>query len=104
MAAETYTVLRGPTVRNYGTQEDVTQVKTLVLASDATADATDTFAIDLAVYGGSLLWGVLGFKHTTDNSVIVTENPTSAVVGTTVTLTVPAGTDNDPRQYVIYFQ
>jgi hypothetical protein len=104
MAAETATFLRGPSVRNYTTQEDISQIKTIVLASDNTADATDTFSIDIAVYGGSLVWGVLGFKHTTDNSVIVTENPTSSVTGTTLTLTVPAGTDNDPRQFVIYYQ
>jgi hypothetical protein len=104
MAAETYTILRGPSVLNTGTQDTVSQVKTIVLASDATVDATDTLSIDIAPYGGSLVWGVLGFKHTTDNSVIVTENPVSAVVGTTLTLTIAAGTDNDPRQYVIFYQ
>jgi hypothetical protein len=103
MAVETPIFLRGPSVRNGAFQRDIHQVKTVVLETPNTVDAANTLAVDLSLYGGSLLWGVLGFKHTTDGSVIVTENPTTAVVGTTATLTVPAGTDDDPRIYVVFF-
>ena len=68
-----------------------------------TVDAADTLAVDLTLYGinATGLMGVLGFKHTTDDSVMVQEQPTTAVSSGTLTLTVPAGTDNDPRFYLI---
>lgn len=74
----------------------------IMVQTKNTVDAADTLTVDLSKYGGNQLIGVLGFKHTTDNSVMVQEQPTTAVSGTTVTLTVPAGTDNDPRFYIIW--
>lgn len=73
-----------------------------IVQTKNTADAADTLAFDMADYGGNQLIGVLGFKHTTDNSVMVNEQPTSSVTGTTLTLTVPSGTDNDPRFYIVW--
>lgn len=78
-------------------------VRSLYIETANTADAADTVAIDLANYGGSTFLGYIGNKHTTDDSVIVTENPTTAVSGTTVTLTIPAGTDNDKRVIVLFY-
>ena len=76
---------------------------TIVVKTIDTADAADTIAVDLTKYGISAtgLVGVLGFKHTTNNSVMVQEQPTTAVSAGVITLTVPAGTDNDARFYEI---
>lgn len=68
-----------------------------------TVDAGDTLTVDLTKYGiaATGLIGVRGDKHTTDNSVAVQEDPTTSVSAGVVTLTVPAGTDNDARFYTI---
>ena len=84
-------------------QRGVFKVKCLIVETASTVDATDTFKIDLATYGGSRLLTVDGCRHTTDNSVIVTENPTTAVSGTVITFAVPAGTDDKKRIAKIYF-
>lgn len=77
--------------------------KMLLVQTKNTVDATNTLAITLANYGigPAGLIGVLGFKHTTDNSVMVAEQPTTAVSAGVLTITVPSGTDNDPRYYII---
>ena len=78
-------------------------LKKIVVQTRNTVDAGDTIAITLADYGISAtgLLFVLGFKHTTDNSITVTEEPTTAVSAGVLTITVPAGTDNDMRIYEI---
>lgn len=74
-----------------------------MICTKNTVDATDTIAITLANIGISPkgLIGVYGWKHTTDNSVSVKEFPTTAVSSGVLTITVPGGTDNDPRFYMI---
>jgi hypothetical protein len=91
------------------TDIDVTEVnpnaglKTVVVQTRNTVDAADTIAITLADYGihatGLLI--VEGWKHTTDNSVIVEENPTTEVSAGVLTITVPSGTNDDMRIYRI---
>jgi hypothetical protein len=93
MAAVTGTVTRAYPQGNLG--------MLLVTAPDTT-DAADTVAVNLATYGLAVFVGVQGFSHTTTGSVVVTENPTTSVSGTTVTLTIPAGTNNDARCWIIY--
>ncbi|NOR84825.1 hypothetical protein GQ473_01800 [archaeon] len=75
----------------------------IVIKTINTADAADTLTVDLTKYGikADGLLGVVGFKHTTDNSVMVQEQPTTAVSSGTLTLTVPAGTDDDARFYLV---
>ena len=75
----------------------------IVIKTINTADAADTLTVDLTKYGikADGLLGVLGFKHTTDNSVMVQEQPTTSVSTGTLTLTIPAGTDNDARFYLV---
>lgn len=91
------------------TDVDVTEVspnaglKKILVQTRNTVDAADTIAVTLGDYGindDGLLY-VLGFKHTTDNSVMVQEQPTTAVSSGVLTITVPAGTDNDLRLYEI---
>ena len=75
----------------------------IVIRTINTADAADTLTVTLTDYGISAtgLIGVVGFKHTTDNSVSAQEQPTTAVAAGVLTLTIPAGTDNDSRFYLI---
>lgn len=79
------------------------QIVQAMVLSKNTVDATDTLAYSLAKLGISAegLIGVYGWKHTTDNSVSVKEFPTTSVSSGTLTLTVPGGTSNDPRFYLI---
>lgn len=102
MAAVTATILQGSIVaRNL--QRDVYGIKCLTVETANTVDSGDTFTVDLANYSGSTFLGVSGCKHTTDNSVVVVENPTTSVSSTTITFTVPAGSDDDKRVAKIYF-
>lgn len=75
----------------------------IVIKTIDTVDAADTLTVDLTKYGISAtgLVGVLGFKHTTNNSVMVQEQPTTSVSSGTLTITVPSGTDNDARFYFV---
>ena len=64
-----------------------------------TVDAADTVAITLATHGISAtgLLAVSGWVHTTDGSVITTEAVTTSVTAGVLTVTIPAGTNNDFR-------
>jgi hypothetical protein len=65
-------------------------------------DATDTVTVDMfKEFGIKKLLGIKGFKHTTNNSVVVTEDPTCTVDQESAVLTVPAGSDNDMRVYML---
>lgn len=79
-------------------------IKILCVRTSNEVDATDTIPVTLTDFGihASGLIGVIGFKHTTDNSVMEQEQPTTAVAGGVLTITVPSGTDDDPRFYLIY--
>lgn len=80
----------------------IQEVQCIMLETDNTVDAADTFTFDMATVGKTTLLGVNGCKHTTDGSVVVSEDPTTTVSGTTITFTVPAGTDNDARIVKIF--
>jgi len=83
-----------------GTRPDLNYRELVVITTDE-ADAGDTIAITLATYGiGKFLYAE-GYKHTTDYSVIEREDPTTAVSSGVLTLTVPAGTDDDRRVYIV---
>ena len=75
----------------------------IVIKTINTVDAADTLTVDLTKYGiqSDGLIGVIGFKHTTDNSVSVQEQPTTSVSSGVLTLTVPAGTNDDARFYLV---
>ncbi len=103
MGAVTPTVIGTNVLVDSQNEKNIRQLKCVMVETANTVDAGDTFEVDIADYGGTLLWGIDGCKHTTDNSVIVTENPTCTVSGTVVTCTVPAGTDNDKRIAKLYF-
>jgi len=68
-----------------------------------TVDDGDTIAVDLTKYGISAtgLRSVTGYIHTTANSIMAAEAPTTAVSSGTLTLTVGGSTDNKQRYYEI---
>jgi hypothetical protein len=103
MTAVTDTLVKGSNIGSLQFGDEVNRIKTLVIETANTVDASDTIALTLATYGITTVLGVYGYKHTTDNSVIVTENPTTAVSAGVLTLTVPVGTDDDKRIYQIYY-
>ena len=79
-------------------------IKTLLVRTINTVDATNTLTVTLTDHGilATGLIGVLSWKHTTDNSVTVLETNTTAVSAGVLTITVAAGTDNDSRFILIY--
>lgn len=51
-------------------------------------DSADTTTVDLTDYGATTIVGILGFVETTAGSVVVQEQPTTAVSDGTLTITV----------------
>lgn len=69
----------------------------------ATADNADTTTVDFYQQFGMLkVLTIVGFIHTTTDSVIVEEAPTTAYDGTLLTITVGGATANKTRFYAIY--
>lgn len=77
----------------------LSELKTVVFQTRDDVDATNTYAITLADHGISATGCLIteGWVHTTNGSVILPETITSSVTAGVLTLTVPAGTDNDVR-------
>ena len=89
-----------------GTHTDITPncgVKIISWYTDATVDAADTLEIDLADYGCTKVHAVFGFSEQTTGSIVILDQPITTLVTTGVLkVTVPAGTDNDNRNYLIF--
>ena len=81
-----------------GRQGDVGYIK---VVTDATVDDGDTIAVDLSDYGATGIDFILGWIHSTTDSVLVQEQPTTAVSGSTLTITVGGSTDNKKRTYLV---
>lgn len=73
----------------------------LVITASNTTDDGDTIAITLADYGITTFLACDGYIHTTEDSVIVAEAPTTAVSAGVLTITVGGSTDNKKRTYVV---
>jgi len=71
---------------------------TILIRTINTANNGDTLTVDLTKYGGHVsgLMGVLGWEHTTDNSVVVQTQPTTSVTTGTLTLTIGGLNSNNP--------
>lgn len=102
MAAVTPTIIKGDKIGVRGNKQ-VNVLKSLWVETANTVDAADTIDVMYADHGISTVLGVRGYKHTTDGSVVVTENPTTSVTSGVMTLTVPAGTDDDKRVYQLFY-
>ena len=69
----------------------------------ATADTGDTIAFTMQDHGGYQLLGVEGWNHTTENSIMVIENPTTSTTAAgvvTLTLASTAGNETDKKRYI----
>lgn len=67
------------------------------------ADSADTTTVNLANYGASKIAGILGFVETTADSVVVQEQPTTAVSSSVLTITIGGSTvTGKVRNYIIY--
>jgi len=63
-------------------------VKRLYVVTPTTADSSDTFDITLSKYSSDTFLGITGLVHTTLNSVVVRENPTTSVTTGVLTVTI----------------
>ena len=75
--------------------------RTIKVTTAATVDDGDTIVVDLTKYGATGIDSILGFIHTTEDSVIVAEQPTTAVSAGVLTITVGGSTDDKKRTYLI---
>jgi len=77
--------------------------KMLIVETPTTADTGDTIPIVLATYGITTFLGILGFSHDTENSIVTTEAPTTAVSTGTLTITTGGSGNTDAKRvYVVY--
>ena len=76
--------------------------KMLMIETVATADDGDTIVVDMSDYGMSQFLGILGQTHSTTDSVVITEAPTTAVSSGDLTITVGGSTDNKKRVFIVW--
>jgi hypothetical protein len=77
--------------------------KTLLISTVSTVDSGDTIDVDISKYGAGAVMGLIGFVHTTQNSVVVQEQPTTTMSGSTIQITVGGtGADNLARHYLLF--
>lgn len=102
-ATTDYAIVTGNKIGINQAGHEVNELKSIVFCTDNTVDAGNTIAITLADYGITTVKGVYAWKETTDGSVIVTEADTTAVAAGILTVTIIAGTDNDPRTIQVFY-
>lgn len=79
-------------------------VKELYIETPATADTGNTIVVDLTAYGGLYLKHIRGCVHSTANSILIEEAPTTAVSAGTLTITLGgSGANNLVRVYRVLF-
>ncbi len=76
--------------------------KLLRIETAATVDNGDTIVVTLADYGAKTLEGIVGFTHSTTDSVIITEAPTTSVTSGVLTITVGGSTANKKRVFMLF--
>lgn len=74
----------------------------IVIKTINTVDSGDTIVVDLTKYGISPtgVMGVVGYEHTTENSIMVQADPTTTISGDEITLTATGNTDKQ-KFYII---
>ena len=98
-SASTFNIER-PT---YNPDLGLMRYKTGIVTLPATANNGDTTTVDLMqAFGITRLLGIIGFTHTTPNSVLVEEAPTTSVGVNTLTITVGGATGTKARSFIIY--
>jgi len=82
---------------------DLPRFKVGYVTAPATADDGDTIAVDLyKKFGITRLLGITGWTHSTTDSVVIEEAPTTAVINNVLTITVGGSTDNKKRFFIVY--
>ena len=79
-------------------QGDVGYIK---VVTPNTADGGDTIAVDLSDYGAEGIDWIRGFVHSTEDSVLVDEAPTTSVTTGTLTITIGTTLANKKRTYLV---
>jgi len=77
--------------------------KMIIVETPATADTDDTIDITLADYGITTFLGIFGNEHTTENSVVTTEAPTTEVTSGVLTITIGGSSDDDEKRVYTIF-
>jgi hypothetical protein len=77
--------------------------KMLIVETPNTADSGDTIAITLADYGISTFLGIFGNAHETEDSIVVTEEPTTSVSAGVLTITVGGTLNTDSKRVYTIF-
>jgi len=73
--------------------------KEIVLETLATAVSADTLPVTLADFGCTTFVGISGQVHTTEDSVLIVEEPTTAVSAGVLTITVGGTAVTKKRTY-----
>jgi hypothetical protein len=76
--------------------------KTLVVSTVTTANSADTLDVDIADFGGGSLCGIIGFTHTTVNSIVIQEQPTTTMSGSTVQITIGGASNGQARHFLLF--
>ena len=76
--------------------------KVIWVETTTAAESDDTFTIILKNYGVTTIEAITGWVHTTEDSIIVEEAPTTSVTTGTLTVTVGGSSvDDKKRVYLI---
>ena len=76
--------------------------KVIFVETPATSDSGDTFTVPLtSKYGIKSLLFIMGVTHTTANSVVITEAPTTSVTNGVLTITLGGASNDQIRGYLI---
>ena len=96
------------TIKVYEEETGITPVanspyayKQIIVVCPDTADDGDTFGITLATYGMTTFKTIEGWTHSTSDSIVITEDPTTAVATGVLTVTIGGVTDNKKRAFLI---
>ena len=72
--------------------------KVIWIETAATADSDDTIAFALSTYGAKTIEGITGYVHTTEDSIIIAEAPTTSVTTGTLTVTLGGSSQDDKKR------
>ena len=83
-------------------RNNVRRIKSVLITLADTVDDTDYVDVTLADYGLSNIKGIEGVDHTTVNSNLVIEAPTTTVTDGVLRITVGGSTGNLARSFIIF--
>ena len=86
-----------------GTVFDIRQTDSgsIKVTTANTATTDDTIAIDLSDFGATGIDSILGFHHSTEDSIVVQEQPTTAVSSSILTITVGGTASTGKKTYIV---